>query len=117
MKMRLLTGRSFQSSDKPDSKPQPVVVNEEFVRRFSQGRQAVGMRLGREGDREIVGVVNDSYYRSLRENPPPILYVSDFGPNAYPRPFVLYIRTRNAPETMIEPIRKVLQSVDPKVPI
>ena len=117
MKMRVVVGRLFQSTDKAGAKPEPVVVNEEFVRRFLQGRQAVGVRLGREGNREIVGVVNDSYYRSLRENPPPILYVSDFGPNAYPRPFVLYIRTRDAPETMIEPIRRVLQSVDPKVPI
>jgi MacB-like periplasmic core domain len=117
MKMRVVVGRLFQSTDKAGAKPEPVVVNEEFVRRFLQGRQAVGVRLGREGNREIVGVVNDSYYRSLRENPPPILYVSDFGPNAYPRPFVLYIRTRYAPETMIEPIRRVLQSVDPKVPI
>jgi FtsX-like permease family len=117
MKMRVVAGRPFQSTDKPDAKPQPVIVNEEFVRRFLQGRKAIAVRLARAGDREIVGVVNDSYYRSLRENPPPILYVSDFGPNAYPRPFVLYIRTRYSPEPMVEPIRRVLQSVDPKIPI
>ena len=117
MNMRMEAGRPFQPTDKPDARPAPVVVNEEFVRRFLGGGNALGARLGREGDREVIGVVNDSHYRSLRENPPPILYTSDFGPNAYPRPFVLYIRTRDAPEAMIEPIRRVLQSIDPKIPI
>jgi ABC-type antimicrobial peptide transport system permease subunit len=95
----------------------PVVVNEEFARRSFGKRDAVGSRIGRDGAREIIGVVNDSYYRSLRESPPPIVYVSDFGPDTYPRPFVLYVRTRYPPGGMVEPIRSVLQSVDPNTPI
>ena len=117
MKMRIVAGREFLTTDKPDVKPEAVIVNEAFVRQFLEGRSPVGTRLGREGQREIVGVVNDSHYRSLRESPPPILYSSPFDPNRYPGPFVLYVRTRNAPEAMVESIRKALQSIDPKIPI
>jgi putative ABC transport system permease protein len=117
MKMRVVAGRRFLPTDKPDAKPQPVIVNEAFVRQFLWGRNPVGTHLGRDGNREIIGVVNDSYYRSLRESPPPILYSSPFGPDAYPTPFTLYVRTRNSAEAMVEPIRKRLQSIDPKIPI
>jgi putative ABC transport system permease protein len=117
MKMRVVAGRTFQAADKPGAKPVPVVVNEEFVRRFLESRNAVGTRIGRDGDRQIVGVVNDTYYRSLRESPPPIVYESDFGPEAYPRPFVLHIRFRYPPQAAIETIRAALQQADPKLPI
>jgi predicted permease len=117
MRMRIVAGREFLPTDKPDAKPEPIVVNEAFVRQFLVNRNPVGTRLGREGQREIVGVVNDSHYRSLRESPPPILYSSPFGPNRYPGPFVLYLRTHNSPEAMVELLRKALQSIDPKIPI
>ena len=61
---------------------------------------------------EIVGVVNDSKYRSLR---------SPIGPTFYrcgvdPEEFVLSVRTRTPPEAIITPVRRILASLDPGVP-
>jgi len=118
MKMPILAGRQFKESDKPDATPMPVIVNEAFARRFFAGRSAIGEHFGSgPGQREIVGVVSDAHYRSLREIPPPIVYMSNFGPKAPALPFVLHIRTRGSPEGIIEPIRKLLQSIDPRIPI
>jgi predicted permease len=100
LKMGVLAGRKFQASDKQDAKPLPMVVNEEFVRRFFGSRSPIGARLGRNGEREIIGVVTDSYYRSLRETPPPIAYVLSFGPTMPPNTFILYVRTRTSPAAM-----------------
>jgi hypothetical protein len=69
MRMPLFAGRTFTPSDKQEAIPQPMIVNEQFVRRFLGSRNPIGARLGRNGEREVVGVVSDSYYRSLREEP------------------------------------------------
>ncbi len=117
LKMRILVGRNFAPSDTTDMKPVPIVVNEEFVRRFLGARNPIGARLGRNGENEIIGVVGDTYYRSLRETPPAIAYMMGFGPKRLPGAFALYIRTRTSPTTVIEPIRKLMRSIDPAVPV
>jgi predicted permease len=117
LKMRIVAGRKFAPSEMPDMKPVPIVVNEEFVRRFLGARNPLGARLGRNGENEIVGVVEDSYYRSLRETPPAIAYMMGFGPQRLPGAFVLYVRTRTSPSTVIEPLRKLMRSIDPAVPV
>ena len=115
--MRILAGRKFAESDTPEALPQRIVVNEAFVRHFLGTRNPLGARLGRNGEREIVGVVGDSYYRSLRETPPPIAYTMGFGPKRFPGAFILYVRTHTAPAAIIEPIRKLMRSIDPAIPV
>jgi len=118
LKMSILAGREFAPSDTQDAQPQPMVVNEEFVRRFLSTRSPIGARLGAfNSEREIVGVVGDSYYRSLRETPPPIAYTMSFGPEMMPNAFVLYVRTSTSPVAIIEPIRKLMRSIDPAIPV
>lgn len=123
MGIHFLAGRIFASSDAfEQGKLNKVVVNEAFVRKFLSGRSALGERFA-TGQRfikpeyEIIGVVNDTKYRSLREIPPPIFYTYDFGPHAYPDTFILHVRTEGDPRTIIEPVRKLLRSIDPQVPL
>jgi ABC-type antimicrobial peptide transport system permease subunit len=52
----------------------------------------------------------------LREVPPPIYYEFRFGPKAYPDAFILHVRTHGDPRAIIEPMRKLLQSIDSTVP-
>ncbi len=66
---------------------------------------------------EIIGVVGDTKYRSLREIPPPMFYTYDFGPATYPQSFVLHVRTRGDPHEIVELVRKLLKSIDPQVPL
>ncbi len=73
------SGRGFEATDRVGS-PKVAIVNESFVRRFLAGRPPVGERVVAGGPRErseyeIVGVVGDAVYRSLREGMVPTMYL------------------------------------------
>ena len=73
---RLVAGRDFRSSDTADSLP-VAIVNEAFARRFTAGRNPIGVRVRHPGNvvREVVGYVEDVTYTSLRDPAPPALYI------------------------------------------
>ncbi len=118
MGIRILAGRGFISSDATSEKPRKVVVNQAFVQRFFPNVDPIYcmVRSGLETvvgpDYEIVGVVSDAKYRSLREPMIPLLfsYGTDY------RSFVMNVRTSLRPESIFEPVRKALASVDPSLP-
>jgi predicted permease len=112
MGMRILAGRGFQDSDR-GAKPARVIVNQAFARQLFPGIDPVGRRLwnGLGTLWEIVGVVNDAKYRSLREPMTPTYY--NLGSDDV---FVLIVRTRMQPETIIQPVRRELAALDPALP-
>ena len=79
MGIPILEGRNFRA-DEPQTKPETVIVNRAFVRRFFPAADPIGQKFGNgtdkavSGDNTIVGVVGDAEYRSLRENIPPTYY-------------------------------------------
>ena len=122
MGIRLLSGRAFTASDRAEEgNVAPAIVNESFVHRFFPNQNPLGKQFatGSEFTKpmfEIVGVVNDTNYRSLREIPPPIYYTYSFGPKKYPNSFVLHVRTHGDPAELIQPMRQLLKSIDPTIP-
>jgi putative ABC transport system permease protein len=78
----VLAGRDFDDRDRLSSPP-VAIVNETFVRRFLEGRNPVGLRIRNPLQTsaeprpwmEVVGVVADAAYLSLRAVVPPTLYV------------------------------------------
>lgn len=123
MGMRILAGRDFQATDIPEPKvtgPEMVVVNQAFAQRFFPHTDPVGKRFGSargmegvaDGRFEVIGVVSDAKYRSLREPIKPMFYTLDSGAGQ----LVLYVRTHVQPEGIIEPVRRVLAKVDPSLP-
>ncbi|HEX4277222.1 MAG TPA: FtsX-like permease family protein [Bryobacteraceae bacterium] len=119
MGMKFTAGHGFERREPGPHKPAPVVVNRAFVRRFLKGRNPVGQmfaaaRTWVAPEFEIIGVVNDTKYRSLREVPPPIYYTSDFGPGREINSFVLQVRTRGNPAGVIPAVQKLLASIDPR---
>ena len=79
---RLVAGRDFDDRDRP-SAPGVAIVNETFARTLLQGRNPVGLRIRnpprhrarRSAWMEVVGVVADATYLSLRDAVPATLYV------------------------------------------
>jgi predicted permease len=76
--IRLLDGRDFGPEDRAGA-PMAVIVNEEFARKYLGGN-AVGHRFRFSADtvaadREIVGVVANSKYRTIGEDLRPAIYV------------------------------------------
>jgi predicted permease len=126
MGMRILAGRGFTEADRlpkidKDHLPRDI-VNEAFVKQIFHGENPVGKRAGggnssgvAQASFEIVGVVSDAKYRSLREPVPPTSY-SLYNP-ANTNRFILHVRTANRPESIINPVREALRSVDPAMPI
>ncbi len=122
MGVRILAGRDFVPADAPKPKqtaPVRAIVNETFARRFFPGIDPLGKRFGTAmeggmatGAYEIIAVVSDAKYRSLREPIRPMYFTleTDFDS------FVLYVRTRMQPEEVIGPVRKAAASVVPGLP-
>ena len=120
MGMRVLAGRDFIPSDAPQPKQTTsvkAIVNEAFVRQLFPGSNGIGKRfgMGTEGSMasaadEIIGVVSDAKYRSLRDPIRPMAYSlkTDFDSD-----FMLNVRTRMAPERIIQPVRRALASAAP----
>jgi putative ABC transport system permease protein len=75
MQTPIVAGRDFAREDSPAG-PYVAIVNEAFVRRFMTG-SPLGQRvsvLGSNRDMQVVGVVKDAVYESLRDGPPPTVY-------------------------------------------
>ena len=88
LRIDLLEGRDFRSGDagpRLDSAQQPVagvgIVNVAFARRYFGGRNPVGERVLVRQEKDvdapldIVGVVSDTAYRTVRERMRPIVFV------------------------------------------
>ncbi len=126
MGMHLVAGANFDGHTLDDDgknkrNPQQVIVNQTFARRFFAGKSPLGQRFGNPGAgsiasgvNQIIGVVTDAKYRSLREPIPPTVYTPRV--NGFASGFVLHIRTRQKPEAMIAPVRDLLRSLDPEMP-
>jgi predicted permease len=79
MGLRLREGRDFTPADRAGA-PQVAIVNRAFVRRFLGGGAAIGRSFSTdepEGKQrfEVVGVVDDALYRSLRGTMDPTMFV------------------------------------------
>ncbi len=122
MGIHLLAGRLFAGSVlDPQTKPEKVVVNQAFANRYFPGVDPLGKRFGRTSpgqlagpDCEIIGVVGDAKYRSLREPMHPILYELYNYPEGS---VVVHVRTRTKPAAMIQPLRQAIASYYSAMPI
>jgi predicted permease len=112
MGIHILAGRGFQDSDR-SAKPARVLINETFAQAFFPHVDPVGRRLwnGLGTLWEIVGVVSDAKYRSLREPMTPTFY--NLGSDDI---FILIVRTRMRPDAVIQPVRRELAALDPALP-
>jgi predicted permease len=121
MGIPLVVGRDFSASDVEGSL-EAVIANESFVARYFPGRP-VGEALGRRVKlddpdsawREIVGIVKDSKYRTLGEEPTPYLY-QPLAQHHETGAFLL-VRTASSPDLAVDSVRRILLSLDPNLPV
>ena len=120
MQMPLLAGRGFADTDTA-GRPGVAVINEAAVREYFAGANPLGQRIGRmpgapsEVEIEIVGIVRDAKYESLRNPPPPTMYVSAVQRHL-PSAFVL-VRTAGDPLALAPAAREVVHGIDPDLPL
>lgn len=107
MGIHLAQGREFTAADTAAS-PKVVIVNEAFVKQFFARDNPLGRRIGFGHDNpgvQIVGVVKDGKMSSLRDDVMRRVYLPvTQGPEIGRVTF--YVRTFNAPGTMIQTLRR-----------
>lgn len=122
MGIPLLVGRGVDWRDTARS-PKVAVVNESLARRFLGGRNPVGYTItfenfltkGEDLSYEIVGMVRDAKYASLRREPRPTVY----GPFNQ-EPFGLgalhfELRTVGDPLTILPTVRRTVRDLNPNL--
>jgi putative ABC transport system permease protein len=123
MGIPLLAGRDFSMSDRPDA-PRVVMVSEAFARRFWPGENPIGKRIkygpadSTQPWMEVVGVVGNIKFESLRQDPDaqPVFYGPLLQSEVIENMSVI-VRTRAASETMIAPLRDAIQKIDAEIPV
>jgi predicted permease len=115
----LIGGREFTASDTAAS-PKVAVVNERFARHFFGNGNPIGRRFTQGGgktlDTEIVGVVKDTQYSSIKKKPPKVFYLPYTQMEKLGSVFI-YVRTGLPAEQMTQQVRKVMSGLDPDLPL
>ena len=118
---KILAGRDFDEHDTAAA-PSVAIVNEEFAKKFAKSANPVGMkfrarRLQVTQLYEIVGLVRNTKYLDLRENPWPIVYTAkaqneDPGTDAQ-----ILVRSRAGLVGLTSAIKTAAESVNPNMDI
>jgi predicted permease len=118
MEIPILVGRGFTPRD-DESAPKAAVINEAAVKKYFPNENPVGQRFGssleNSGEIEIVGVLRDAKYNSLRDPAPPTMYVPYL--QARPGGSVIVVRTAAAPASATSGVREAVRQVDPNLPM
>jgi len=118
MGIPLVLGRALTDLDDTNA-PAVAVINETAARKYFPGENPIGRRFGTSpettGQIEIVGVLRDAKYNSVRDAAPATMYV----------PFrqlrvssaVVEVRTAGAPAAAMGSIRDIVRQIDPNLPL
>ena len=115
----VLAGRTLSPNDFNSPRGStwcPTVVNEAFARQFFKQQNPLGRSISGLGDKyvscEIVGIVGDAKYQTLRSEISPTVYVPQKEGSA-----TFEVRTTANPETIIPAVRSIVSQLDNNLPI
>jgi putative ABC transport system permease protein len=116
--VKILYGRGFTMLDDAGA-PRVAVVNDTFAAHYWPGENAIGKRFRIDGQEspwtEIVGVTPTSRYLFVGEPPTEFLYVPYR--QAHEGSMTLFAATSGDSASVIEPLRKLIQDLDPNMPV
>ena len=129
----IVAGRDFRLTDNRevrrgkedndfDWEPTVVIINEKFANQFFAGRNPVGMHVGFGTDpgtptpMEIIGVVKDIKYTSLRDEIPIQAFIPYMG-SRYVGGMTVYVRTLGEPNQLMASVRAKVREMDANLPI
>jgi predicted permease len=121
LKIPMLQGRDFTNSDIAGA-PKVAIVNQKFVRRYFPKGDALGRHLGMgidpgtKTDIEIVGIVGDTKYESMRDEIPEEVYIPVDQPS-FTNGVTVYVRVAGDPVRVFNALRATVRGVDSNVPL
>ena len=121
LRIPILLGRDFRPSD--DQGANNVgIINERFAKKYFAGQSPIGrhvgmgMNPGTKLDIEIIGVVQDTRYESLRQEIPYELY-RPYRQMGFTLGMSAYVRTQADPSNYFGALREAVRQVDSTVPV
>ena len=119
MEIAMRLGRAFTDRD-DQAAPKVAIINETAARQFFPNENPIGRRFGSTietaGQLEIVGVLRDTKYASIREPAPPTMYVPYLQQPRTPQA-IFQTRTAGDPASAVGAIREAVRQVDPNLPL
>jgi predicted permease len=114
----LLIGRDFNDADSSTSAP-VAIVNQTFANNYLKDRSPIGHRISWDVGQPsytIVGVVADSKYTAVREDPRPMAYFP-FTQVPGIATMQIELRTRGSPLVALDDARQVVKDFGPDLPL
>jgi predicted permease len=118
LRVPVVKGRAFTVTDSPDA-PKVVIVNEHLAEKLWPGQDPLGKRLRLDGPDEplleVVGVARTHKYIWVGEAPSDHLYLP-FAQAPRQR-MTLLVETTGDGSTLVQPVRELVASIDPDMPL
>ncbi len=116
----LLAGRDFIPADATRT-GRVALVNESIVRRYFNGRMPIGRRIamgppGTPADIEIVGVMKDAKYTTVRDAINPQVFLND-DQNPEIQSIHVYLKSTLPPDSLYALARRTVSDLDGNVPV
>jgi predicted permease len=124
----ILAGRDFRSNDNatvhhpPFDVPTVAMVNEKFAKTYFADGNAVGHHVGfgsdpdTKTDMEIIGVVKDIKYTSLRDEIPVQMFIPFFS-SPFVNEMTVYVKSALPPEQVFSALRAKVREQDANLPL
>jgi predicted permease len=120
LRIPILAGRDF--TDRDTGTPKVAIVNQKFARHFFGDKPAVGRHIGMGSDPgtktdiEIVGVVGDTRYQTMKQEPPRQIFFP-YLQSDWAAQMTAYVRTDVSPPQMYPALRAVVRRLSPNLPV
>ncbi len=118
LEIPILRGRGFLASDAAEA-PRVAVVNAYFAKHYWAGADAVGKRIRLDNFAgtpvEIVGVAQTIMYRDTSDRQMDFVYLP-LAQHPVPK-MVLLLRTSGDPLQMVKPLKAIVRTLDPNMPM
>jgi predicted permease len=117
----ILQGRALNRHDTANS-PRVAVVNRTLAEKFFPGENPIGKMFETDSEDvdvpiQIVGIAADTRYADLRSETPPTFYVPYVQRVVGPGRMMVEIGTLADPSTVLPEARRVLEALDPELPM
>jgi predicted permease len=118
MEIPIVVGRGFNARDN-ETAPKVVVINEAAAKKYFPNENPVGQHFGSSiettNQLEVVGVLKDAKYNSVRDPAPPTMYVPYYQTRAGNA--VIEVRTAAEPTSVTSGVREAVRQVDAALPM
>lgn len=111
----IINGRDIADSD-TETSSRVAVVNQTFAKRLMHGANPIGHQIGDKLRFTIVGVVKDSKYTRVDEEPIPMAYLPYTQINGVAH-LEVEIRTKGNASTVLPSIERAVRDINPNLPL